>query len=250
MTVLSRRAFLIATPLALVACATRQSDMSFATSQKTWYIPEEIQALYGPVVNEPYSLPAIDLTTIEPKFWRQQVIYYTSYPPGTLIVDTQERFLYLIGENGKALRYGIGVGKEGLEFEGEGVVQRKRRWPNWAPTAAMMAREPERYGHLGKGLPPGPDNPLGARALYLYKNGQDTLFRIHGSHESWSIGHAISSGCIRLLNQDAIDLYDRVPVGSRVVVLQNSENAASFPSQKSDFNDDPLWSTVNPSKSF
>ncbi|WP_208436035.1 L,D-transpeptidase [Bartonella phoceensis] len=246
---LSRRVFLIAAPLALVGCATRHSDVSFVSSQEVRHIPAEIQALYGPVTNEPYSLPAVDLLTIDPKFWRQKVIYYTSYPPGTLVIDTQECFLYLIGENGRALRYGIGVGKEGLAFAGEGVVQRKRRWPNWAPTAAMMTREPERYGHLGQGMPPGPDNPLGARALYLFKNGQDTLFRIHGSHESWSIGRAISSGCIRLLNQDIIDLYDRVPIGSRVVVLQNSESASKVYSQQSNIYDQ-LQSTINPSEIF
>ncbi|AGF76118.1 L,D-transpeptidase [Bartonella vinsonii] len=246
---LSRCAFLIAVLLALVGCATRHSDMSFVPSQQVRYIPAEMQALYGPVTNEPYLLPAIDLSTIEPKFWRQEVLYYTSYPPGTLVIDTQECFLYLIGKNGKALRYGIGVGKEGLAFEGEGVVQRKRRWPNWAPTAAMMAREPERYGHLGKGMPPGADNPLGARALYLFKNGQDTLFRIHGSHESWSIGRAISSGCIRLLNQDIIDLYDRVPVGARVVVLQRNDAASRVLSQQSNMYD-PLQSTINPDGFF
>ncbi|WP_375670723.1 L,D-transpeptidase [Bartonella sp. CL434QHHD] len=246
---LSRCAFLIAALLALAGCATHQSDMSSVSFQQVRYIPPEIQALYGPVTNETYSLPAVDLTTIDPKYWRQEVIYYTSYPAGTLVVDTQECFLYLIGENGKALRYGIGVGKEGLAFEGEGVIQRKRRWPNWAPTAAMMAREPERYGHLGKGMPPGPDNPLGARALYLFKNGKDTLFRIHGSHESWSIGRAISSGCIRLLNQDIIDLYDRVPVGSRVVVLQNNRSIPTVYSQQSN-GYDPLQSTIQPNEFF
>ncbi|MBA9083172.1 lipoprotein-anchoring transpeptidase ErfK/SrfK [Bartonella chomelii] len=219
MELLSRRAFLMAVALVLVGCATHQPSESFVSSQQVRFIPEELRALYGPITNEPYSLPAIDLAEIDPKFLRKQVDYDTSYPAGTLVVDIQECFLYLVGENGKAMRYGIGVGKEGLEFKGEAVVQYKRRWPSWAPTAAMMAREPERYGHLGKGMPPGPDNPLGARALYLFKNGQDTLFRIHGSYEEWSIGQAISSGCIRLLNQDIIDLYDRVPNGSRVVVL-------------------------------
>ncbi|WP_455476436.1 L,D-transpeptidase [Bartonella sp. B17] len=250
MRVLSRRAFLIATPLALAACATRQQlDMSLISSQQTWHVPAEMQALYGPVINEPYSLPAVDLSTIEPKFWRQEVIYYTPYPSGTLVVDTQKRFLYLIGENGKALRYGIGVGKEGLEFEGEGIIRRKRHWPSWVPTQAMMIREPERYGHLGKGMPPGPDNPLGARALYLYKNGQDTLFRIHGSHEAWSIGHAVSSGCIRLLNQDVIDLYDRVPIGARVVVLRSQENISKVSSQQQNVRD-PLLSTINQNDLF
>ncbi|WP_336294236.1 L,D-transpeptidase [Bartonella sp. CB169] len=244
---LSRRSFLIAVPLALVGCATRQLDMSSISSQSVQYIPEEIQALYGPITNESYSLPAVDLSTIDPKFWRQQVVYYTSYPAGTLVIDMQDYFLYLIGENGQALRYGIGVGKEGLAFEGEGIVQRKRRWPSWAPTAAMMAREPERYGHLGQGMPPGPDNPLGARALYLFKNGRDTLFRIHGSHESWSIGRAVSSGCIRLLNQDIIDLYDRVPIGSRVVVIQNNEDTSRVLNQQPNVYD-PLQSIVNPNK--
>ncbi|EJF81109.1 L,D-transpeptidase [Bartonella doshiae] len=246
---LSCRVFLCAILLALVGCATHQSNMSLVASQQVRDIPEEIQSLYGPVTNEPYLLPAVDLAEIDPKFWRQQVIYHTPYPPGTLVIDTQECFLYLIGENGQALRYGIGVGKEGLAFDGEGVIQRKRRWPYWVPTAAMMAREPERYGHLGKGMPPGPDNPLGARALYLFKDGQDTLFRIHGSHESWSIGHAMSSGCIRLLNQDIIDLYDRVPAGSRVVVLENNRKEDHILSQQRGMYD-PLQSTINPSDFF
>ncbi|WP_455476731.1 L,D-transpeptidase [Bartonella sp. B41] len=237
---LFRHAFLTLFLFSLVGCVSRQSDMSLVSSRQVRRVPGEIQALYGPVIDEPYPLPAVDLSTIDPKFWRQEVIYHTPYPPGTLVVDTQNFFLYLIGENDRALRYGIGVGKEGLAFEGTGIIERKRHWPRWAPTEAMMAREPERYGHLGKGMPPGPDNPLGARALYLFKNKQDTLFRIHGSNESWSIGRAISSGCIRLLNQDVIDLYDRVPIGSRVIVLQNdNENvsngsASSALVQKSD----------------
>ncbi|ALE03573.1 L,D-transpeptidase [Bartonella ancashensis] len=222
---LSRRTFLIAAPLTLVGCFVRRPERLPVSSQQFWSIPEEVQALYGPVTDEPYFLPAIDLSTIEPKFWRQQVDYDAAYPPGTLVIDTQACFLFLVGENGKAMRYGIGVGREGLAFQGTGVIQYKRRWPSWAPTAAMMDREPERYGHLGKGMPQGPDNPLGARALYLFKDGRDTLFRIHGSHESWSIGRAMSSGCIRLLNQDIIDLYDRVPEGSHVVVLENDKSS-------------------------
>ncbi|WP_455478137.1 L,D-transpeptidase [Bartonella sp. B10] len=246
---LSRSVFLISVLLSLVGCGMQQSDIALVSSQQVQYIPEEIQAWYGAVTNEPYVLPAVDLSTIDPKFWRQKVVYYTSYPPGTLIIDTKECFLYLIGENGTALRYGIGVGKEGLAFEGMGIVQKKRQWPNWAPTAAMMTREPERYGHLGRGMPPGPDNPLGARALYLFKNGKDTLFRIHGSHEAWSIGRAISSGCIRLLNHDIIDLYDRVPVGSRVVVLQNSESISNVFNQSFNVHDQPQ-STVTQNKLF
>ncbi|MHC5307881.1 L,D-transpeptidase [Bartonella sp. LJL80] len=218
---LSRRSFLIAAPLALAGCVTNQHNRPVNQAQPSWNVPPEIRALYGPVTNEPYPLPAIDMSKINPQFWRQEVSYNSPYTPGTLVVDTQARFLYLVGVNGRALRYGIGVGKAGLELEGEAVVQYKRQWPRWTPTPAMMAREPDRYGHLGQGMPAGPDNPLGARALYLFKNGQDTLFRIHGSHEAWSIGKAVSSGCIRLLNQDIIDLYGRVPEGTRVIVQQH-----------------------------
>lgn len=225
---LSRRNFLISVPLILAGCAISppQSQVDVA-EPSSWPVPPEMAALYGPVEEKNFSIPAVDLSKINPKYWRQEVAYPTSYPPGTLIVDTPARFLYLIRENGKALRYGIGVGKAGLAFEGEAVIQYKRIWPSWAPTRAMMEREPERYGHLGKGLPPGPDNPLGARALYLFKDNQDTYFRIHGSHEDWSIGRAISSGCIRLLNQDVIDLYGRVPDGTKVVVLQQDDQEST-----------------------
>ncbi|AGF74763.1 ErfK/YbiS/YcfS/YnhG family protein [Bartonella australis AUST/NH1] len=246
MGLLSRCIFLIAALATLAGCSMFRSDMSPVSSPRVQNVPEEVRALYGPVTNEPYALPAVDIAAIDPKFWRQQVDYDTIYPAGTLVVDTNARFLYLVGENGKALRYGIGVGKEGLAFEGEGTIQYKRRWPNWAPTEAMMAREPERYGHLAQGMPPGPDNPLGARALYLFKNGKDTLFRIHGSHEAWSIGHAMSSGCIRLLNQDIIDLYGRVPKGSRVVVLQNGEDAFSMPDTRSVVSRGDKWALSAP----
>lgn len=224
---LSRRAFLVATPLALVGCVTNRYNRFSQQTEPRWPVPADIKALYGPVTNEPYPLPAIDMSEINPKYWRQEVRYDSPYSPGTLVVDTQARFLYLIGEDGRALRYGIGVGKAGLALEGEAIVQYKRMWPKWTPTRDMMQREPERYGHLGDGMPAGSDNPLGARALYLFKNGQDTLFRIHGSHEAWSIGKAVSSGCIRLLNQDIIDLYGRVPEGTHVIVLQHGDQGLS-----------------------
>lgn len=216
---MSRRAFLIATPAFLTACAT--SGRNVDAGRPAWRIPQEARAMYGAIDNEPYPVRAVDLSKIEPRYWRQIVYYPTSEMPGTLVVDTQNRFLYLIMENGQALRYGIGVGKDGLAFTGVGDIGRKREWPNWTPTVTMMKRDPERYGHLGGGMKPGIENPLGARALYLYKNGRDTLYRIHGSMEEWSIGNAVSSGCIRLINQDIIDLYRRVPAGARVVVLQN-----------------------------
>lgn len=224
---ISRRAFLIATPALLAACTTTRPPNNGYATQPSWRIPEEARIMYGPVMNEPYPIRAVDLTKIEPRYWRQIVDYPTTEMPGTLVVDTQNRFLYLIMENGRALRYGVGVGKSGLAFEGVGDIGVKREWPRWTPTATMMKRDPERYGHLGGGMAPGIENPLGARALYLYKNGRDTYYRIHGSMEEWSIGNAVSSGCIRLINQDVIDLYNRVPVNTRVVVLQDETPAVT-----------------------
>ncbi len=167
------------------------------------------------------SQPAagIEASRVDPKNRRQQVDYRTPHAPGTIIVDTTNRFIYLVQENGKAMRYGVGVGREGLAFTGTANIGLKREWPRWTPTPNMIAREPERYARWAAGMEGGPNNPLGARALYLYKDGKDTLFRIHGTNEPHTIGHAVSSGCIRMLNQDVIDLYRRVPAGSKVVVL-------------------------------
>ncbi len=218
---LTRRALLISMPVLLTGCATagRQAVPVKPT------IPAEYLSMYAAVEGEPFPIAAADLTRISPKFYRREVDYPTYEPPGTIVVDTQARYLYLVGENGRALRYGIGVGKAGLEFEGGAVVQYKRQWPRWTPTQEMIAREPERYGPLAGGMEPGVTNPLGPRALYLFKDGKDTLYRIHGTTEDWTIGKAVSSGCIRLLNQDILDLYRRVPNGTRVVVLQGRSPA-------------------------
>jgi lipoprotein-anchoring transpeptidase ErfK/SrfK len=145
------------------------------------------------------------------------------------VVDTTNRFLFLVQENGKAMRYGIGVGKAGLEFAGTARIARKAEWPRWTPTPDMIKREPERNAQWAGGMEPGLTNPLGPRALYLHANGEDTLYRIHGTSEPWSIGQAVSSGCIRLFNQDIIDLYGRVPVGATVVVLQHEPPMAEMP---------------------
>ncbi|OHV77340.1 L,D-transpeptidase [Rhizobium sp. LCM 4573] len=213
---LTRRALLISTPFVLSGCVSAGRE----TVSVKPVIPAEYTAMYSAVEGEPFPVKAADLRRVDPQFYRREVDYPTSEPTGTIVVDTAARYLYLVGENGRALRYGIGVGKAGLEFEGEGVVQYKREWPRWTPTQAMIAREPERYGPLAGGMEPGVLNPLGPRALYLFKNGVDTLYRIHGTTEDWTIGKAVSSGCIRLLNQDIIDLYRRVPPRTRVVVLQ------------------------------
>jgi lipoprotein-anchoring transpeptidase ErfK/SrfK len=219
---LTRRTFIAAMPVALAGCVSGlREPVPAAATPLVPQIPDFYRQMYGPIYDEPFPIGAADLTRIDPRYYRQEVFYPTPEPTGTIVVDTAARYLHLVGENGRAMRYGVGVGLEGLAFEGVGVIQRKAMWPSWRPTTSMIAREPERYGPLASGMPPGPMNPLGSRALYLYRNGIDTLFRIHGSMEEASIGQSVSSGCIRLLNHDVIDLHRRVPVGSRVVVVQH-----------------------------
>lgn len=145
------------------------------------------------------------------KYNRQKVRYSTKERPGTIIVDTRKKYLYLVLKDGEALRYGIGVGRDGFKWSGTERITRKAKWPSWTPPPEMLQRSP----NLPKFLPGGPENPLGARALYL----GGTLYRIHGTLERWSIGRSMSSGCIRMLNEHVIDLYDRVRVGTKVVVL-------------------------------
>jgi lipoprotein-anchoring transpeptidase ErfK/SrfK len=174
---------------------------------------------YAALSAEKFSVEAVDTSHIDSQFLKQVVDYRSPHPPGTVVVDPIRRFLYLVQKDGKAIRYGVGVGREGLAFAGTGTVQEKKEWPHWTPTAAMIARDPKRYGKWAAGMDGGATNPLGARALYLFKNGQDTRYRIHGTTEPDSIGKAVSSGCIRMMNQDVIDLYGRVPLGARVVVL-------------------------------
>jgi lipoprotein-anchoring transpeptidase ErfK/SrfK len=172
---------------------------------------------YGSKKDAGYQLPAIPITQVPAKYHRQIVRYKTDEAPGTVVVDTSEKFLYLVMAEGTAMRYGIGVGREGFEWKGASRVAMKREWPTWTPPAAMIGRQPELAKWRG-GQPGGLSNPLGARALYLFNKSGDTGYRLHGTPEWKSIGHAMSSGCIRLINQDIIDLYDRVEVGAKVVV--------------------------------
>jgi len=151
--------------------------------------------------------------------YRPQLVRFNGYPVGTLVVDPRRRFLYLVESPGRARRYGVGVGRAGLAFRGTATVERKAKWPRWTPTKNMIRREPHKYARFASGLPGGQGNPLGARALYLYRNGRDTMYRIHGTTQPRSIGRAMSSGCIRMLNSHVADLYRRVPTGTRVVVL-------------------------------
>lgn len=153
----------------------------------------------------------------DPRFERQRVPYMGTESPGTIVVSISERYLYAVEENGTATRYGVAVGEQGLTFTGVATIGDKAEWPKWTPTADMIERKP-RLAQYADGVPGGETNPLGARALYLYQNGQDTLFRLHGTNEPWLIGTAVSNGCIRLTNDDIIDLYDRTPVGTTVVV--------------------------------
>jgi len=155
---------------------------------------------------------------------RQEVEYAGDEAPGSIVVDTFARRLYYVLEGGRAVRYAIAVGREGLSFRGEGVIGRKEEWPSWQPTANMIRTRPDLYAAYAGGLPGGLDNPLGARAMYLYRGGRDTYFRIHGTVQNESIGRATSAGCIRLFNQDAIDLYDRVERGARVKVRSQAES--------------------------
>lgn len=202
-------------PLALGACVTTQPEMP----AKAPRVAPSDAARYGALEDGGFRIPAADPDDIKPRNVRQLVKDPTGQEPGTLVVDAKNRFLYLVQENGRALRYGVGVGREGLEFSGTAAVGYKREWPSWRPTNAMIAREPGRYRQWAGGMAGGETNPLGARALYLFKDGKDTLYRIHGTNEPWTIGEAVSSGCIRMMNQDVIDLYRRVPDGAKVVVL-------------------------------
>ncbi|MGN6550699.1 MAG: L,D-transpeptidase [Pararhizobium sp.] len=179
---------------------------------------------YAELKDGDFTIPAVPIEKVDQKYWRQEVRYPTKERPGTIIVDTPHRFLYYVEPGGKAMRYGIGVGKQGFAWEGEAYVAWKQPWPKWTPPKEMVARTPSLRKYGGdNGMPGGLKNPLGARAMYLFTpEGKDTLYRLHGTPEWKSIGHAMSSGCIRMMNQDVIDLYNRVTPSrySKVIVLQ------------------------------
>ena len=163
---------------------------------------------------------------------RKAVYYPSPETPGTIVVDVQNRFLYFVEGSGRAIRYGIGVGRQGFSWSGTATVRDKQEWPDWYPPKEMIERKPELLRQVsalqsGLGVPGGPTNPLGARALYLWQGNKDTLYRIHGTNEPWTIGTNVSSGCIRMLNKDVIDLYQRTQVGAKVVVLASDGRAAT-----------------------
>jgi len=164
-----------------------------------------------------YTIPAIPPHKIAAHYRRQTVRYPSREEPDTIIVDTQAKYLYYILGQGQAVRYGIGVGRDGFRWAGHAKIGQKREWPVWTPPPAMIKRQPHLAKYAG-GQKGGLSNPLGARALYLYKGGRDTLYRLHGTPEWWTIGSNVSSGCIRLMNHDIIDLYNRTKIGTKVIV--------------------------------
>jgi lipoprotein-anchoring transpeptidase ErfK/SrfK len=229
---MTRRRFLSATGAlaassALAACTTERQVMPYAPEP---VLPPAFDSLpdyatmYGPMTDDGFNLPAIPYQKMDPQFLRQIVSDPTGARPGTVVVDTSSHHLYVVLEGGRALRYGVGLGRAGFEWAGDAVIQWKQHWPRWTPPDEMVARDPklEPYSAANGGMPGGLENPLGARAHYLFHDGKDTLYRLHGSPEWNSIGKSVSSGCVRLINQDVIDLYDRVPTQTPVIVTSGA----------------------------
>jgi len=186
--------------------------------------PIDYARAYGPVTDDVFPIQAFNYKKMNPAYLRQEIAYHGPYEPGTIIVDPRAHQLTLVQEGGRARRYGVGVGKQGFSWSGSATVNSKQAWPDWYPPKEMIARSPKLASEVDKlqsglGVAGGLRNPLGARAMYLWQGNKDTLFRIHGTLEPFSIGKSVSSGCIRMINQDAIDLFSRVNVGTKVVVL-------------------------------
>ncbi|ANT52525.1 L,D-transpeptidase [Mesorhizobium amorphae] len=232
---LNRRAFLGASALgaasvALSACTT--TDVVTPPPVAAPPPPSEsafgaAASMYAARVDEGYQLPAIPVDKLDPKFVRQIVSDPTGEKAGTIVVDTSEHFLYLVRGGGEAIRYGVSLGKAGFGWTGSAVVQARKKWPVWTPPPEMIQRRPE-LAKYKDGMPPGPQSPLGARALYLFRDGKDTMYRLHGTPEWDSIGKNASSGCVRFMNQDIIDLYSRVNGVAQVYVRPNLSAAGKM----------------------
>jgi lipoprotein-anchoring transpeptidase ErfK/SrfK len=209
---LNRRSFLIGSAVSVGALGLAGCVTSDGMSRM------EAVALYGPVPDKKFPIPAADISKVDPKYYRRTVRYDTREAPGTIIVDPANYYVYRVEGDGNATRYGANVGREGFLWSGEAYVGRKAEWPTWTPPAAMIKRQPEAAKYAG-GMPGGPDNPLGARTLYLYQNGSYTLYTIYASSFPETIGTNLTSGCTGLLTQDMIDLYDRTAINTKVIVL-------------------------------
>ncbi|HOZ32572.1 MAG TPA: L,D-transpeptidase [Tabrizicola sp.] len=203
--------------LALTACV----DPTLSTSASTQPLPKPDENVYVATMDAGIQIPALPVEDIPESHRRQVVAYETDQPVGTIIINPKTRLLYYVVGKNKAIRYGISVGKAGFEWSGEAIVAEKKPWPTWTPPKEMIARKPE-LAKWEKGQPGGPTNPLGARAIYLTSGGRDYGYRIHGTPEWKSIGRSASSGCIRMINQDVIDLYSRLQGGEKVIVLTAS----------------------------
>lgn len=192
--------------------STAKPEPSYAT------VPPDVLAMYAARPEEQFPLPRARIELVDPAYWRQRVANTTGEKPGTVVVDTANRFLYFTEADGMAMRYGVGIGRDGFAWSGRARIAYKRVWPKWTPPAEMILRQPELEPYRF-GMAPGLDNPLGARALYIFQGGTDTLYRLHGNPDEMTIGKAVSSGCVRLLQQDVIDLYQRVPDGAPILVI-------------------------------
>jgi lipoprotein-anchoring transpeptidase ErfK/SrfK len=194
----------VALLVAMLGVAFFAPDLAEAKKQKELTIQDQ-----------PGYVPTAEEEMLPPQYRPQPVYFRTNEAPGTIVIHTNERFLYLVQEGGRAIRYGIGVGRDGFQWQGLVKISRKQEWPDWRPPPEMIQRQP----YLPRFMAGGPGNPMGARALYL----GDTVYRIHGTNQPRTIGYAVSSGCFRLVNRDVIDLYSRVPVGTKVVILQSAK---------------------------
>lgn len=202
---ISRRSFLSG----MAASALAGPAFAEVDNEDAWF--------NGTITDHGVTFRATNMAMVPGVFRRQLVHYDHNQRAGTIVIDTNANFLYLALENNQAIRYGVGVGREGFQWFGDARIDRKAEWPGWTPPPEMLKRQPD----LPKYMPGGADNPLGARALYLYRDGRDLGYRIHGTTEPWTIGWDVSSGCIRMLDEDVIDLYGRAPVGTKVIVMEH-----------------------------
>lgn len=214
---MKRRSFILGAAAATAGVGAHLAQGGSASAQST-----ASKYFRGATVDGGHNYRNTNFTEIDQRWHRQMVKYFSDEPQGTIVVDTKNHFMYWIWENNTAIRYGVGVGREGFQWFGRTHVARKARWPRWVPPEEMKKRQPE----LPDSMEGGPQNPLGARALYLYNTGGDSGYRLHGTAEPWSIGNNVSSGCIRMFNEDVIDLYRRVPVGTAVLVLEHISDRA------------------------
>ncbi|MEH2513835.1 lipoprotein-anchoring transpeptidase ErfK/SrfK [Nitrobacteraceae bacterium AZCC 1564] len=225
---MGRRAVLGLGAITLAGCVTHENPATHLRPAAEYSASPATPSIYRAVIDSGIQIPAVDIRQVDQRYWRTDIDYASNERAGTLIVDTPNKYLYHVLPGSRATRYGVGVGREGFEWSGRAIVAYSRQWPRWVPPDSMIKRQPELAPYSAKngGMEPGLRNPLGARALYIHEGGRDTLYRLHGTNEPDSIGKAVSSGCIRLLNQDVIHLYNTVKNGSPIVVIPDPAMAS------------------------